>query len=63
MSFEGGILNVFLPPFLFRTGHWKCNSELRAALRAGDVWLESSRRYSDPETYLIPKGSLDGSAR
>jgi TnpA family transposase len=30
-------------------------SELRAALRAGDVWLESSRRYSDPETYLIPK--------
>jgi len=31
-------------------------SELRAALRAGDVWLESSRRYSDPETYLIPKG-------
>jgi len=30
-------------------------SELRAALRAGDVWLESSRRCSDPETYLIPK--------
>jgi TnpA family transposase len=30
-------------------------SELRAALRAGDVWLESSRRYTDPETYLIPK--------
>jgi hypothetical protein len=29
-------------------------SELRAALRAGDVWMESSRRYSDPETYLIP---------
>ena len=24
-------------------------------LRAGDVWLESSRRYSDPETYLIPR--------
>ena len=23
-------------------------SELRGALRAGDVWLESSRRYSDP---------------
>jgi TnpA family transposase len=29
--------------------------ELRAALRAGDVWLESSRRYCDPETYLIPR--------
>jgi TnpA family transposase len=28
--------------------------ELRAALRAGDVWLESSRRYADPESYLIP---------
>ncbi len=30
-------------------------SELRAALRAGDVWLESSRRYCGPETYLIPE--------
>jgi TnpA family transposase len=28
--------------------------ELRAALRAGDVWLEGSRRYTNPETYLIP---------
>ena len=30
-------------------------SELRAALRAGDVWLGSSRRYCGPETYLIPE--------
>ncbi len=30
--------------------------ELRAALRSGDVWLEHSRRYADPETYLIPRG-------
>jgi hypothetical protein len=30
-------------------------SELRAALRAGDAWLGSSRRYADPETYLIPR--------
>ncbi len=29
-------------------------SELRGALRAGDVWLEGSRRYANPETYLIP---------
>jgi TnpA family transposase len=29
--------------------------ELRAALRSGDVWLEGSRRYADPETYLIPR--------
>jgi hypothetical protein len=28
--------------------------ELRAALRAGDVWLETSRRYANPESYLIP---------
>jgi TnpA family transposase len=27
--------------------------ELRHALRAGDVWLLGSRRYADPETYLI----------
>jgi TnpA family transposase len=29
--------------------------ELRGALRAGNVWLEGSRRYADPETYLIPR--------
>jgi TnpA family transposase len=29
--------------------------ELRNALRAGNVWLDSSRRYANPETYLIPK--------
>ncbi len=29
--------------------------ELRAALRAGDVWLDHGRRYADPETYLIPR--------
>lgn len=30
--------------------------ELRHALRADDVWLPGSRRYADPETYLIPPG-------
>jgi len=29
--------------------------ELRGALRAGNVWVSNSRRYADPETYLIPK--------
>ncbi len=29
--------------------------ELRRALRSGDVWLENSRRYANPESYLIPK--------
>lgn len=29
-------------------------SELRAALRAGDVWVLGSRRYANPESYLIP---------
>jgi uncharacterized protein DUF4158/Tn3 transposase DDE domain-containing protein len=27
---------------------------LRGALRAGDVWVASSRRYANPDTYLIP---------
>lgn len=29
--------------------------ELRNALRSGDIWVENSRKYADPETYLIPK--------
>src|SRR2546421_3303677 len=29
--------------------------ELRGALRAGDIWLEGSRHYANPETYLIPR--------
>lgn len=28
---------------------------LRGALRSGDVWVENSRRFADPESYLIPK--------
>jgi TnpA family transposase len=34
--------------------------ELRGALRAGDVWLEGSRRYADSETYLIPRQTWPG---
>ena len=30
-------------------------STLRDALRAGDISVPTSRRYADPETYLIPK--------
>ena len=37
--------------------------ELRAALRAGDVWLETSRRYANPESYLIPPASWPACAR
>ncbi len=29
--------------------------ELRGALRSGAIWLAPSRRYANPETYLIPK--------
>lgn len=29
--------------------------ELRAALRVGNVWVEGGRRYTNPESYLIPK--------
>ena len=28
---------------------------LRLTLRCGDIWVENSRRYADPETYLIPR--------
>ncbi len=34
--------------------------ELRNALRAGNIWLESSRRYANPESYLIPKDRWPG---
>ena len=29
--------------------------ELRGALRAGNIWVPGSRRYANPDTYLIPK--------
>lgn len=29
--------------------------ELRIALRSGNIWLSNSRRYANPESYLIPK--------
>ena len=29
--------------------------ELRSSLRSGDIWVKNSRRYTNPETYLIPK--------
>lgn len=28
---------------------------LRSALRSGSIWVEHSRRYADPDTYLIPR--------
>jgi TnpA family transposase len=28
---------------------------LRSALRSGSIWVEHSRRYADPDTYLIPQ--------
>jgi hypothetical protein len=30
-------------------------AKLRDDLRSGDVWVEGSRRYADPQTYLIPE--------
>ncbi len=30
-------------------------NELRGALRAGNVWIKNSRRYANPESYLIDK--------
>jgi len=42
--------------------HWELCvlMELRGALRAGNVGLQSSRRYANPETYLIPPGRWPG---
>lgn len=28
--------------------------QLRKAFRSGDIWVENSRKYADPESYLIP---------
>ncbi|MDH3730768.1 MAG: Tn3 family transposase [Acidimicrobiia bacterium] len=33
--------------------------ELRGALRAADIWVEHSRRYRDPTSYLIPIGDWE----
>jgi hypothetical protein len=30
---------------------------LRESLRSGGVWVEGSRRYADPQSYLIPKSN------
>jgi TnpA family transposase len=38
-----------------RAYEWCVLWALRDALRAGDVYLPTSRRYANPETYLIPK--------
>jgi len=37
--------------------HWELCllSELRGALRAGEIWVQGSRRYTDPERFLIPR--------
>ena len=41
--------------------HWELCvlTELRGALRAGNLWLEPSRRYADPTSYLIPPERWD----
>ncbi len=37
--------------------HWELCllSELRGSLRAGEIWVVGSRRYTDPERFLIPR--------
>ena len=37
-------------------------STLRDKLRAGDIYLPHSRRYTDPETFLIPKIAMADTA-
>ena len=33
---------------------------LRDSLRSGDVWVQGSRRYADPETYLLDRPTWEG---
>ncbi|MCP3990373.1 MAG: Tn3 family transposase, partial [Actinomycetia bacterium] len=42
-------------PTAFRH-HWELAVlyELRAGLRSGEIWVEGSRRYANPATYLLP---------
>ncbi len=37
--------------------HWELCllSELRSSLRAGEIWVAGSRRYTDPERFLTPR--------
>jgi hypothetical protein len=37
--------------------HWELCllSEMRGALRAGEIWVQGSRRYTDPERFLISR--------
>jgi len=37
--------------------HWELCllSELRGALRAGEIWVQGSRRYTDPERFIIAR--------
>ena len=34
-------------------------SELRLALRSGDIWVRGSRRYQPIDSYLIPRHEWD----
>lgn len=37
--------------------HWEqcLLSELRSALRAGEIWVQGSRRYTNPERFVIAR--------
>ncbi|MEB8476113.1 Tn3 family transposase, partial [Acidithiobacillus ferriphilus] len=38
-------------------------SELKNALRSGDIWVQGSRQFKDFDTYLIPAGRFDDLTR
>jgi hypothetical protein len=48
---------VQLPDGAIDRHHWELCllSELRSALRAGEIWVQGSRRYTDPERFLISR--------
>jgi len=53
---------VHLPDGAIDRHHWELCllSELRGALRAGEIWVQGSRRYTDPERFLIARSDWPG---
>ena len=54
---------VFTDRGIDRRGYEICVlSELKNALRSGDIWVEGSRQFRNFDDYLIPKAAFDGLA-
>ena len=43
-----------------RFGSWRCCDACTTGLRSGEVWLDGSRRWADPASYLLDKSTWAG---